>query len=240
MTDNEFATYIRKITATDSVSFPDADIITYANVCKDYLATQIISANEDIFIFALNRNLEEGKRKYTFEGEILNQMKRLEIKLSEDSGYVVAKEVDMNFLNIPYTEEGIREYMSGRSVPLYDILGGELTILTNGEIQNVSDGLQLYASVYPESLKSLTTGRDLSYGSSSIEVGMPRAFHKVWADMVIRMYNLPKGNNTNASLLNIVDQEIEFEITKALNSITGGNLDREIISVMRYNDGSQY
>lgn len=237
-----FAKYIRKRTRTDSVTFSDDDILSYANIVKDDIADRIVKADEDYFCIPMVRNLEVGKRNYAFEGEILNQIKRLQVKLKQDTidqtyEYEVAKECDMNFLEIPYTESGITNYMSNFNKPKYDILGGELIILSSSAIENVTDGLKLYCFVYPEDIASLSETRDLSLGSSSVQFGVPRSFHKIWANKVVKLY---KESQEKPLPLDDTDKNVEYMLDQAIASIKGMNLDREIIGDMPYNDGSQY
>ena len=238
----KFASYIRTRTRTDSVTFNDATILSLANIVKDDIANRIVKADEDYFCIPLVRNLEAGKRNYAFEGEILNQIKRLQIKLKQDTidqtyEYEIAKECDMNFLDIPYTESGITNYMSNFDKPKYDILGGELIILSSSAIENVTGGMKLYCFVYPEDITNMAETRDLSLGSSSIQFGIPRTFHKIWADKVVKLY---KESQEKPLPLDDTDKNVEFMLNQAIASIKGMNLDREIIGTMPYNDGSQY
>jgi lauroyl/myristoyl acyltransferase len=66
MTPANFASYIRLKTKTNATTFPDADILAYANIIKDDIAKEVTKANEDYFGMKFLRYLIAGQRGYSF------------------------------------------------------------------------------------------------------------------------------------------------------------------------------
>lgn len=232
-----FAKYIRKRTRTDQYTFPDDDIKAYANAKKDEIAEAILKADEDYFGIFGYRNLEAGKRNYSFEQEYLNHLKRVEVKLTDDSDYVVCDEYDMNTLRIPSDSAGITNYMKNKTKPGFDIFGGELIILSGNDIVDVTEGLKLTYFIYPQDIDSLTDTRDLSLPKNAINFGLPKAFHILLADMVVKLY---KEDQEKPIPLDDTDKSVQRRFDVAIAGLRSQNLDRADKIVDVYNDGSQY
>jgi hypothetical protein len=232
-----FAQYIRKRTKTDVYTFPDDDIKAYANAKKDEIAEAILEANEDYFGIFGYRTTYAGIRNYSFEQEYLNHLKRVEIKLTKDSNYVVCDEYDMNTLRIPSDNVGITQYMKGRSKPGYDIFGGELILLSGNDIEDVEDGIKMTYFIYPQDITDLTSTRDLSLPKNAINFGLPKSFHILLADMIVKLY---KEDQEKPIPLDDTDKSVLTRFNTAIARLRGQNLDRADKVVDVYNDGSQY
>lgn len=237
MTPSKFAAYIRLKTKTNSTTFSDADILTYANIIKDDIAKEITKANEDYFGIELLRNLQSGKRNYSFPTDVLNQIKYVQAMLDINGvTWSVLKEFDINSYNRPTNETSIIESYTGKK-PEFDIFGGQLFIYSDSAILNVENGLKLWSIIYPADLSSLSGTDDMSVAPTQTSFGLPRQFHKVWATKVIVEYKTSKEKP-----IPLTEQElnVDKDLLLAINAIKGGNLDRIITAEVPYNDGQDY
>jgi len=76
MTGTTFASYIREKTKTNSTTLTDARIVVLANVVKDDLAGKIITnVDEGYFDMEMVTDLEAGIRDYSFENDIVKNLK---------------------------------------------------------------------------------------------------------------------------------------------------------------------
>ena len=64
---------------------------------------------------------------------------------------------------------------------MFDIFGGEIVIYSGKPIIDVTDGLELWAIIYPADLTSLSGTSDMSIAPNKTSFGMPRQLHMVWA-----------------------------------------------------------
>lgn len=237
MTPAQFASYIRLKTRTNSTTFPDADILVYANIVKDEIAKEIIKANEDYFGIESLRDLENGIRKYLFPTYMLSQMKYIQAKL-DGTNWVKLDEFDITSYDRPTDEDSIRANFAGRN-PAFDIFGGELSIYSEDPIIDVTDGLKLWSIVYPADLTSLSGDADMSVNPSLTEFGMPRQLHKVWATKVIIEYKTSKEKP-----IPLTEQElkVDVDLQSAINSLKLQNLDRVFVATVPDNsdNGADY
>lgn len=237
MTPAQFASYIRLKTRTNSTTFPDADILVYANIVKDEIAKEIIKANEDYFGIESLRDLENGIRKYLFPTYMLSQMKYIQAKL-DGTNWVKLDEFDITSYDRPTDEDSIRANFAGRN-PAFDIFGGELSIYSEDPIIDVTGGLKLWSIVYPADLTSLSGDADMSVNPSLTEFGMPRQLHKVWATKVIIEYKTSKEKP-----IPLTEQElkVDVDLQSAINSLKLQNLDRVFVATVPDNsdNGADY
>lgn len=237
MTPAQFASYIRLKTRTNATTFPDADILVYANITKDEIAKEVIKANEDYFGIESLRDLENGIRKYLFPTYMLSQMKYIQAKL-DGTNWVKLDEFDVTSYNRPTDEDSIRANFAGRN-PAFDIFGGELSIYSEDPIIDVTDGLKLWSIVYPADLTSLSGDADMSVNPSLTKFGMPRQLHKVWATKVIIEYKTSKEKP-----IPLTEQElkVDVDLQSAINSLKLQNLDRVFVATVPDNsdNGADY
>lgn len=214
MLDTEFARYIRKQTRTNTTTFPDADIMLYANLDKDYLVSLIEKADEDYFGAELTRDLEDAKRKYGLPPYLLHGITKVTAMLDGENETELDKLIYDQF-GRPLTEENIRSYTGG--CPAWMVFGKELYILSDGELPFVSGGLKIYATIYPADLTSLTEGKDLAANPTTTSIGMPRALHRPWADLVVIDY---KNSKDKPIPLTKAEANIGVTLASIVNTLT--------------------
>ena len=227
MTPAQFAAYIRERTKTNSTTFPDSKILLYANIIKNDLVKEVTKANEDYFGMELVRTLVAGKRNYAFPTYILNNIKYLQAKL-DGTNWSVLKEFDINSYKGATDEDSIQANFLGQE-PKFDIFGGELIIYSGSAIIDVVEGLKLWSMVYPLDLTSLTGTSDMSENPSDTEFGVPIELHFVWATKVIIEY---KQSKEKPIPLTEKEANVNNDLTLAINSLKGFNLDRSIVATM--------
>jgi hypothetical protein len=237
MTPATFATYIRKMTKTNTTTFPDADILTFANVVKDDIAKEILKVNEDYFGMKFLRNLVAGQRGYAFPSDMLNQIKYVQATLDGVKQKMLTQ-FDVTTYKRPTDETDIQANWQGKE-PEFDIFGSSLYIYSDSAIIDVTNGLELWAMVYPQDLANLTDTTDMSVPYNTTSFGMPRAMHKVWATLVCVLYKTSKEKP-----LPLTEQEakVDVDLQLAVNSLKGLDLNRSIVvTVSDYShDGQDY
>lgn len=234
MTPVELAKLVRLRTKTNSTTFLDADILSYANIHIDDIAAEIIKANENYFGFEDIRNLEAGKRRYALPPELLSQIKYLQAKINDE--WYVLKEKDISFLNIATDETSIQDAWKGKD-PAFMIFGNEIIILSEDAIENVTDGLKLWSIVYPKHLTDLSITTDISTRLSPITCGFPRQFHELLATAIVMDW---KGSQDKPRALTAKESHYMNDLALKIDSIKEMNLDRETESNPAYDDGSNY
>lgn len=231
----DFATYVRKKTKTDTVSLGDVELKIYANIAKDEVASAITEANEDYFGITEYRNLEAGKRNYALEGDILNNVKFVEamvdgVKYKHLSGY------DLHKMDIATDEASITSYMAGRKDGFF-IYGGELFILSELPITDVTDGIKIWAMVFPADITDLTLTSDMSEAPNEYAFGIPKQFHELVARRTVIEYK-----NSQEKPMPLTEKELKYDadLKAAVNKLKGQNLDETIVPESPYDDGSNY
>ena len=227
MTPAKFATYIRLRTRTNANTFPDAEILEYANIIKDDIAKEITKVNEDYFVIELVRNLEAGKRSYSFPTDVLNQIKYTEVCL-DGTNWQTLDEFDLNSYRKPTDEASILAEFAGKK-PKMELSGNQLMIYSGETIQSVSGGLKMRAVIYPADLSSLAGTTDMAVAPSKISFGVPRQLHYIWATKVIVEY---KGSKEKPIPLTEKEASVDKDLTLAINALKGGNLERSITATI--------
>lgn len=227
MTPANFAAYIRYKTKTNSTTLPDADLLVLANVIKDDIAKEVTKANEDYFGMKFLRNLEAGKRGYSFPTDVLNNIKYLQAKLDGVKQQVLFQ-FDVNTYRRPTNESEILANWSGKR-PEFDIYGSSLYIYSDAAIIDVTDGMELWAIIYPADLTSLSGTNDMSVAPSTTSFGMPRQLHKVWATKVIVEY---KNSKEKPIPLTESEANVDVDLALAINALKGQDLNRSIIATV--------
>lgn len=237
MTFTEFATYVRFKTKTNSTTFTDAQILALANVAKDDIAEEISKANEDFFLREFVRNLEAGKRRYSFSADVMSHMKALSLKLDGTNWVSDIKEVDMASLkNSTNTEANIQAYFSN-TTPAIEVYSSGFRILSGAPIIAVTEGISLWALEYPANFTSLASSTDMSVNPTETSFGFPRAFHKLLATRVIIDY---KESKEKPIPLTQREQNYELDLKNKIESISPQNLSREVNSTYPRDTGEDY
>jgi len=248
MTAAEFATYIRFMTRTTSVTFTDANILALMKIRQDEIARSILKADEDILLIPQTSNLVADQREYPFPSDIIAKIKRVVAKIN-GTDWVPLTEIDLLDLTVPLeTEANITTNFNSlqyeRSNPQgarFDIRRKALYILS-GTISAVTSGLRLYLSTYPSAITDLTGTDDLSVDPSDTTHGIPRVLHEIWARGVIMDY---KSSREKPIPLSERELSYKLDLDKAIVTLKHGNLNREVIGHLppasdRGNDGFDY
>lgn len=227
MIPTQFAKYIRYKTKTNSTTFPDDDILTIANIIKDDIAKEILKANEDYFGMKALRNLVAGQRGYAFPSDMLSQIKYLQVTLDGVKQQEI-EQFDVTSYKRPTDENDIQKHWQGKK-PEFDVYGGSLYIYSDSAIIDVTNGLELWYTVYPQDLANLTDTTDMSVPYNTISFGMPRQFHKVWATMVIADW---KNSKEKPLPLSDSEAKADVDLQLAVNSLKGLDLNRSIVATV--------
>ncbi len=230
-----FTTFIRTQTSTDSTTLPDPLLRIYANIAKDEIAKEIAKRNEDFFGMPFLTNLVGGQREYSLPDEILNNIKAVEVKL-DGTNWTRAKEIDLNSYQWT-TDEATIEAKFSQMVPCYDIFRKSLWLYTGAAVASVTNGIKLWAIIYPADLSDLTSVNDLSVDPSTTSHGIPRQFHELWARRVCILF---KEGRDRPLALTQREQNYYADLKLALDAISEMNLDRNFTPTRPYNDGSNY
>lgn len=240
MPGNTFTEYIRKLTRTNVVTLPTADIVTFANVEQGFLAEQIASnVDEGYFNVIDERTLEAGVRNYTYPPDFLKGLRYVSADLD---GWQYLKEIDFGYYegrNLPLLEESFIIQEFAQKPAHYIISGNELWLLSGKAIETVPAGLKIIAEVYPENLTTddLTGTDDLSIASSNVSCRLPRAAYRVLAKKVSIAY---KSSKDKPLPLTEDERRLDVDLQDLYEVLRGRNSVRVIQASVPYNDGQQY
>lgn len=235
MTPAALATYVRHITGdTTAEQLSDAKLLALVNVAKDEIARRVIKANEDLFGLPMLRNLEAGRREYALPSDIM-QVKAVEAKL-DGVAWSRLDEFDLNTYRRTTDEASIVLEWSGRS-PRFDIFRNSLWLYTGASIVDVTDGLKLYAIVWPADIASLSGTTDMSVDPSTITHGMPRQVHELIGRRASILYKSSADRQIPLS-----ERELSYraDLDEAIESIRGFNLDRATEASVPADTGEDY
>lgn len=204
---------------------------------QDEIAQAILKTDEDILLIPQTTNLVANQRDYSFPADILSRIKRVEAKL-DGTNYIKLTELDITQLGYSVgTETNITSRYSNLDGEAYfDILRKSIYIYS-GTITSVTDGLKLWCNTYPTAVTDLTGTIELSVDPTTTTHGIPRSFHEIWARGVIIDY---KQSKEKPIALNEREILYEKDLAKAVITLKHGNLDREVIAEVPYNDGQEY
>lgn len=232
----KFATLVRYYTKTNSTTFTDADILTLANIFKDEFAAEISKAvGEDYFGLRFERDLVAGQREYDLPAEIMGRMKYLQAKL-DGTNWEKLTETDLSVYGKALDETTIQNTYAERS-PEFDIWDQGIYILSGDAIIDVTDGLKLWAIIFPADFANLTSTEDMSTNPDDYSHGFPRQFHELLARRVSIAY---KSSKDKPLPLSEKEKLFEVDFATKINSMKDTNLDRSVIPSVPSNDGSDY
>lgn len=239
MNGTTFAAYIRKLTKTNTTTFPNADIVTLANVIKDDIAAEIVAnVDENYFDVEMVRDLEADIRDYTFANDVLKHVKYVAAKL-DGTNWVYLKEADISQFDTAMLENSyIKEKYAGKKPEFY-ISGRSLKILSGDDIILVSDGLKVLAEVYPEDIDTsdLAGSDDLSIPSADDAHALPRQVHKHWALKVAIEY---KQSRDKPIPLTQQEQKVDVDMQSVFTKLMKRNAVRSFTASTPKDDGQDY
>lgn len=236
MTYTQWATLVRYYTKTNSVTFTDADILTLANIFKDDIAGLLSKeVGEDYFGLRFERDLLAGQREYDLPAELMGRFKYLEAKLN-GTDWNTLNETDLTTFNRTSDENTIRGYFSNTDGQ-FDIWDNSIFLLTGSAIIDVTDGLKLWAIIFPADFSSLVSAIDMSTPPTEYSHGFPRQFHELLARRVSIAY---KSSKDRPIPLSEKEKLYEVDLATVIQTMKGMNLDRVVIGSVPHNDGSQY
>jgi len=231
MTGTNFASYVRYLTKTTTVTLTDAEIVLLANVEKDNLAEEIATeVDESYFVMDDVRDLEADTRNYTYPTDFLKSLKYVAAKL-DGTNLVYLREIDFGYMeahNLPLLNNAqIKNHFSDVEAK-YLLKNNELFILSGNDITAVTDGLVIASEVYPEDFTTsdLSGSTDLSIPSTTTQVRLPSIAYKTSKDKPLPL--------TEDERLLPVDKDKLFETLRGRNAV------RVITGQVPYNDGSNY
>lgn len=236
MTPVDFATYVRKGTHTNVNTFPDADILLYAGIAMDKIASRICDYDEDYFGAPQTTDLVNNQREYPLPTDMLNHIKKVEASFDQTS-WVNLTELDLSTYTFTTDEATIVNYFSNYQYNcFYFIYRGALWIMS-GTLANFSPGnacLKLWSYQWPSHITDLTSTTDISIDPNNISAGFPRVAHESLADYVIIKYKLQADKP-----MQLTDAENSWEdnMLKNIRTLTELNKDRSINATMPKNQG---
>lgn len=242
MTPQEFATYVRIKTRTNSTTFTDADMLALMKVRQDEIAKAIMKANEDILLIPQYTSLVADQREYPLPQDILSRIKRVEAKL-DGTNWLKLDEFDMTEYTDPlYNESDITDHFANEEgEAYYDILRKSIKIYS-GTITDVTNGLRVWCNTWPTAITDLSSTTDMSQDPSTTTHGVPREMHEIWARGVIIDWK-----SSREKPIPLTEQELNYKVDlmEAVNSLKHANLDREVIGRLpdasdRGDDGFEY
>ena len=232
----KFATLVRYYTKSNSTTFTDADILVLANIFKDDIAGLISKeVGEDYFGLRFERDLEAGQREYDLPAEIMSRLKYVNVKL-DGTNWQRLNETDLSAYGKAMDEATIEATYSER-LPEYDMWDQGIYILSADAIIDVTDGLKIWAIVFPADFPNLTSTEDMSTNPDDYTHGFPRQFHELLARRVSIAY---KSSKDRPIPLSEKEKLYEVDLTTQIQTMKDANLDRSVIPSAPYNDGSDY
>lgn len=239
MKGTTFAAYIREQTKTDSVTFTDAKLLTFANKVKEELAGDIVAnVGENYFDMELTRDLEADVRAYTFADDVLKHQKYLAAQLDGNSWSYLTEAFFSEFTTPMRENSYIKTKYAGKK-PQFYVSGRELFILSDADIIAVAGGLKMVAEVYPEDIDAddLASSTDLSIPSGNTAHRLPRQVHPFWATKVIIEW---KTSQDKPIPLTQQEQRVDLDLQAVYKKLHGRNQVRSFQSTVPQDDGQDY
>jgi len=231
----KFAEYIRFCTHTDSTSLADSTILLLANTEKDVMATRILGANENYFGVPMLDDLVAGQREYPLDSTVAGAIKFIEVKL-DGVHWKRLYESDFNMETLTTDEAGINSAFTNRP-PAFAIFRNSIWILSEDAIIDVTDGIKIWAFVWPADFVNLALATEMSLPPSATTHGWPRQFQKLLAQKVIIAY---KESRDKPMTLSQNEQMWEKNFIDQLDGIMHPNQDRSVLATTPYDDGGNY
>lgn len=234
MIGTAFASLVRFYSATNSATFPDAEVVLVANAQKDTIARKLLKASEKVFLTPQTTDLVPSAttREYPLPQNInMSKIKKVEACF-DGTNWIPLKEIDLSQVTRPTSEaeivasfnsleatktnpNGARYEISRRSIKIY-----------SGTISAVDEGLKIFSEEYPADITtgSLALATDLSLDPSETTYGLPKDFHEIWARMTSRAW---KQSKEKPIPLSENELKIDDDLKDLVASYTPASLDRD-------------
>lgn len=236
MTPVQFAALVRFYTKTNSNTFSDADILMLANIHKQDIAALISKEiGEDYFGLRFTRDLVANQRQYDLPSELMGRMKYLQAKI-DGTNWERLNETDISTYGKATDEDTIQLEYADKD-PEFDLWDNGIFLLSGDAIINVTDGLELWAIIFPSDIANLTDTVDMSTNPDDYSHGFPRQFHELLARRVSIDY---KSSKDRPIPLSEKEKLYEVDLATAIQTMKDENLDRSVKPSVPYDDGSEY
>lgn len=226
MTPAEFLTLVHDRTSTNDTTFTPTRILFLLNHYAKEFAGKINGANEDFFGMSANADLVAGQREYTLPSDMINKMKKLEVKFgNEDTDdYIPLEEIDMNSMPQGIASEELIQARFSNSIgnAKYELFRNSI-FLYSGAIIDVEDGLQLWYLSDIKVFANLTEAVVDMATDTSTAHGVPFDFQELLARRLSMEY---KSTANQPIAFSELEQKFEFDFAAAIETIRDRNLDR--------------
>lgn len=226
-----FSSLFRKRTGQDTTTLPVADILLYMNTEKDEIASKVKRVDEGYFGTEYKCDLEAGTRNYVLPATLLEKLQWISAKL-DGTNEKTLYETEMPLGTGSLSNDYIKSNMAGRE-PGFKVFGGEVWILSDSDIINVTAGLVLYGYDYPDDAASA----DLASSDDLSQKFLPRALHKVWLDRCVSQY---KTDNKIQLAKQDDAQYLDIRLKETIDTLLDLNNDRDFIPTAPQDDGQDY
>lgn len=215
MTGTQLAALIRFKTGTNSTTFTDAEMLPLVNIFKNEIASKIVEKNSGYFLVSYPFNLVADTRQYSFPADVLNRMKKLEIKFSASDSRKPSRYIK-DYLDSETESEIVSNFGNAEGEFAHTIRNHGVFILS-GTIISVTLGGNLLYYVYPADLTVLSVSTDLSIDASVSSFGLPKAFHELLARRVSIEW---KGSQPTPIALNRYELNYDNDLKTALDALS--------------------
>lgn len=225
MNAQEFAEYVRYKTRTNSVTFPDAELLSFMNSRLEEIAQDILKADENILLIPHVGNLVADQREYALPSDMISRISRVEAKL-DGTNWIKLFELDFGDYDKSMTESEIVNNFSNNEGDAFFVILRKSIYILSGTITDVTGGLKVWSNTYPSKITDLTSTTDLSQDPSDTTLGIPRALHRIWADGVVIDYK-----ESREKPIPLSETELAYEVRKreAIETLKKANMDRDVI-----------
>ena len=206
---------IRRKTRTNTTTYTDADMLADVNMYKDEMASKIVERNNGMFLVPYTFNLVADQREYAVGDDVLNRIHKVEIRFSTTTSRFPAEFIK-DFHGSETESEIVKEFTNSQGGFAYTIRRRAILILS-GTIIDVTDGVRMWAHVYPEDLGNMTDNTvGLEVDPSTTTFGFPRQFHELLARRVGIEY---KSRQPKPLPMSPVENNYEVDLDKQLDAI---------------------
>lgn len=207
-----------------------------ANIFKDEIANEIgKKVGEDYFGMRLLTDLVEDQREYGFPSEVMARIKYAEAKL-DGTNWEKLGATDLAQYELPTDETNIVAAYAGKD-PEIDIWDKAFFIYSEDAIIDVTDGLKIWAIIFPADFTDLSLTTDMSENPSATTHGFPRQFHELLARQVSIAW---KTSQPRPIPLSEPEKLYRLDLNEALDSLKEINLDQEFVAQVPIDNGENY